>query len=251
MSEELRIVEALLFAAREPMDEAALVRALPEGADVPALLAELAGQYEGRGVTLNRVAGKWAFRTAPDLAACLEMEVKVPRRLSRAAVETLAIIAYHQPITRGEIEEIRGVALSKGTLDLLLELGWIRPVGRRRTPGRPVTWGTSTGFLEQFNLNELSDLPGIDELKAAGLLDTRPVRTIFGEIAASGDGEDAEGAEDGDNAEDGEYGDGDDEAGLEPETEAEAGPDPDAEAAPGPVLHEAAAAADEPPRGDS
>lgn len=190
MSEELRILEALLFAAHEPLDETALGRALPDDADVPALLAQLVSHYEGRGVTLNRVAGKWAFRTAPDLASRLEMEVKVSRRLSRAAVETLAIIAYHQPITRGEVEEIRGVALSKGTLDLLLELGWIRPVGRRQTPGRPVTWGTSAGFLEQFNLNALSDLPGIDELKAAGLLDTRPVRTIFGEIAATGEGRD-------------------------------------------------------------
>lgn len=190
MSEELRIVEALLFAAGEPVDEAALGRSLPETADVPALLAELASHYQGRGVALSQIAGKWAFRTAPDLASFLEIEIKVARRLSRAAVETLAIIAYHQPITRGEVEEIRGVALSKGTLDLLLELGWIRPMGRRRTPGRPVTWGTSPGFLEQFNLNALSDLPGIDELKATGLLDTRPVRTIFGEIAAIADSED-------------------------------------------------------------
>ncbi len=195
MSEELRILEALLFAASEPLNEEALGRALPEGADVPGLLAELAGQYEGRGVALNRIAGKWAFRTAPDLAAFLEIEVKVARRLSRAAVETLAIIAYHQPITRGEVEEIRGVALSRGTLDLLLELGWIRPMGRRRTPGRPVTWGTSPHFLEQFNLNALSDLPGIDELKAAGLLDTRPVRAIFGEIAAFGETETEEDAD--------------------------------------------------------
>jgi segregation and condensation protein B len=185
MSEELRILEALLFAAGEPVDETALGRALPEAADVPALLVELASHYQGRGVALSQIAGKWAFRTAPDLASFLEMEVKVARRLSRAAVETLAIIAYHQPITRGEVEEIRGVALSRGTLDLLLELSWIRPMGRRRTPGRPVTWGTSPGFLEQFNLNALSDLPGVDELKAAGLLDTRPVRTIFGEIAAA------------------------------------------------------------------
>jgi len=185
MSEEVRILEALLFAASAPMDEESLARVLPEGADVPALLAELAAQYEGRGVNLNRVGGKWAFRTASDLAECLKMEVKVPRRLSRAAVETLAIIAYHQPVTRGEVEEIRGVALSKGTLDLLLELGWIRPMGRRQTPGRPVTWGTSAAFLDQFNLDALSDLPGIDELKAAGLLDTRPARTIFGEVAVA------------------------------------------------------------------
>jgi len=231
MSEELRILEALLFAAREPVDEAALVRALPEDADLPALLAELAGHYEGRGVALNRVAGRWAFRTAPDLAPFLEMEVKVPRRLSRAAVETLAIIAYHQPITRGEIEEIRGVALSKGTLDLLLELGWIRPVGRRRTPGRPVTWGTGPEFLEHFNLNALSDLPGVDELKAAGLLDTRPVRTIFGEVAAAGERED----EDED-----ESGDGDD---------PDSGSDDDADSEP--ALHEATGSAEDLTRDDA
>ena len=181
---ELRMLEALLFAATEPVEESSLVERLPEGTDVPALLQTLAEQYAGRGVRLARVAGKWAFRTAEDLASHLRIEVKVPRKLSRASVETLAIVAYHQPLTRSEIEEIRGVALSKGTLDVLLEIGWIKPVGRRRTPGRPVTWGTTGAFLEHFGLNGLGDLPGVDELKAAGLLDTRPVRTIFGEIAA-------------------------------------------------------------------
>ncbi|MPY70208.1 MAG: SMC-Scp complex subunit ScpB [Alphaproteobacteria bacterium] len=181
MSHELRMLEAMLFAATEPVDEASLAERLPEGSDVAALLAELGAHYEGRGVQLTRVAGRWAFRTADDLAGHLRIERKVVRKLSRAAVETLAIIAYHQPVTRGEIEEIRGVALSKGTLDLLLEIGWIRPVGRRRSPGRPVTWGTSTDFLDQFGLNSLSDLPGVDELKAAGLLDSRPVTTILGE----------------------------------------------------------------------
>lgn len=185
-SREMRMLEAMLFAATEPVTEGSLAQRLPEGTDVPALLQELSGQYTGRGIDLVRVAGKWAFRTAPDLANTLKIEINVSRKLSRAAVETLAIIAYHQPVTRGEVEEIRGVALSKGTLDVLLEIGWIRPVGRRRTPGRPVTWGTSGDFLDHFNLNDLADLPGVDELKAAGLLDTRPVRTIFGEVAATG-----------------------------------------------------------------
>ena len=180
-SKELRMLEAMLFAATEPVLEASLADRLPEGCDLSALLAELRALYEGRGINLVPVAGRWAFRTAPDLADSLEIEINVSRKLSRAAVETLAIIAYHQPVTRGDIEEIRGVALSKGTLDVLLEIGWIRPIGRRRTPGRPVTWGTSAGFLDHFSLNELADLPGVDELKAAGLLDTRPVRTIFGE----------------------------------------------------------------------
>jgi segregation and condensation protein B len=182
-SREIRMLEAMLFAATEPVTEDSLAQRLPEESDVSALLKELADQYAGRGIALVQVAGKWAFRTAPDLADTLKIEINVSRKLSRAAVETLAIIAYHQPVTRGEIEEIRGVALSKGTLDVLLEIGWIRPVGRRRTPGRPVTWGTSGDFLDHFNLNDLGDLPGVDELKAAGLLDTRPVRTIFGEVA--------------------------------------------------------------------
>jgi segregation and condensation protein B len=206
MSHELRMLEAMLFAATEPVDEGSLAERLPEGSDVRALLADLASQYEGRGVQLFHVAGRWAFRTADDLAGSLTIERKVVRKLSRASVETLSIIAYHQPITRGEIEEIRGVALSKGTLDLLLEIGWIRPVGRRRTPGRPVTWGTSTDFLDQFGLNSLSDLPGVDELKAAGLLDSRPVTTILGEAmgrdmapADAGDREDE--AEDGEGEE--------------------------------------------------
>lgn len=185
LSKELRLLEAMLFAATEPVPETSLVERLPEGCDVAALLAQLSKLYEGRGINLVPVAGRWAFRTSPDLADALEIEISVSRKLSRAAVETLAIIAYHQPVTRGDIEEIRGVALSRGTLDVLLEIGWIRPVGRRRTPGRPVTWGTSQAFLDHFNLNDLNDLPGVEELKASGLLDTRPVRTIFGEGAAS------------------------------------------------------------------
>ena len=192
---ELRLLEAMLFAAVEPVDEAVLVSRLPEGTDVAALLETLSRHYAARGVNLTRVAGKWAFRTADDLAPYLRIEVKVPRKLSRAAVETMAIIAYHQPVTRGEVEEIRGVALSRGTLDVLLEAGWIKPVGRRRTPGRPATWGTTPRFLEHFSLNSLGDLPGVEELKAAGLLDSRPIQTIFGQVAEQdmparpGDGE--------------------------------------------------------------
>ncbi len=183
-TQELRILEAVLFAVSEPVTEGALAQRLPEGTDVAGLLAELAQQYEGRGIELRPIAGRWAFRTAADLADSLEIDVKVTRKLSRAAVETVSISGYHQPIPGGELEEIRGVALSKGTLDLLLEIGWIRPVGKRKTPGRPVTWGTSQEFLDHFNLNKLSDLPGVGELKAAGLLDVRPARTIFGEITA-------------------------------------------------------------------
>lgn len=187
MSQDMRLLEAILFAATEPVDEAALRERLPEGCDLVALLERLAADYAGRGMNLTRVAGKWALRTAEDLAPHLTVETKVARRPSRAAVETLSIIAYHQPVTRSEVEEIRGVAMSRGTLDTLLEAGWIRPGGRRRTPGRPMTWGTSPAFLDHFGLNSLGDLPGIDELKAAGLLDTRPVTTIFGEMAVEDD----------------------------------------------------------------
>jgi len=173
--ESLRMAEALLFAAAEPLDEAALAARLPDGADVPALLTELAQSYAARGVNLVRVAGKWQFRTAPDLAFLMRIEKQEVRRLSRAAIETLAIIAYHQPVTRAEIEEIRGVGLSKGTLDLLLEIAWVKPAGRKQTPGRPVTYATSEEFLIHFGLNRVGDLPGIEELKATGLLD--PVST--------------------------------------------------------------------------
>ena len=172
--EHLRMVEALLFAASEPLDQKALSTSLPEGADVPALLAELQGMYENRGVNLLNVAGKWQFRTAADLAFLLRKEQPEQRRLSRAAIETLAIIAYHQPVTRAEIEDIRGVMLSKGTLDVLMEIGWIKIRGRKKTPGRPVTFGTTEAFLVQFGLESVNHLPGVDELKAAGFLEAIP-----------------------------------------------------------------------------
>jgi segregation and condensation protein B len=170
--EKLRILEALLFAAAEPLDQAALAQHFGSDEEVPGLLKELQDLYAGRGVNLVRVAGKWAFRTAEDLAFLLEHQAVEQRRLSRAALETLAIIAYHQPVTRAEIEEIRGVSTSKGTLDVLLETGWIKLRGRRRAPGRPVTYGTTEGFLAHFGFDSLQDLPGLAELKGAGLLDS-------------------------------------------------------------------------------
>jgi segregation and condensation protein B len=171
--EELRLLEALLFAASEPLDQAALAKRMPEGVDVKAALQQLQADYAPRGVNLVRVANKWTFRTAGDLSWLMTREITETRRLSRAAIEVLAIIAYHQPVTRAEIEEIRGVITSKGTLDVLLETGWIRPRGRRKTPGRPLTFGTTEGFLTQFSLEQLSDLPGLEELKGTGLLDSR------------------------------------------------------------------------------
>ena len=170
-AEELRILEAVLFAADEPLDEKALAGRLPAGADVHALLLQLQLEYASRGVNLVRVGGKWSLRTAGDLAWILTRETVVTKKLSRAAIETLAIVAYHQPVTRAEIEEIRGVTTSKGTLDVLLETGWIRLRGRRKAPGRPVTYGTTETFMSHFGLDALADLPGIDELKGAGLID--------------------------------------------------------------------------------
>jgi len=171
--EELRLLEALLFAAREPLDEKVLAERLPAGLDLRSLLLRLQQEYAARGVNLVRVAGKWSLRTAGDLSWLLTKETVEPKRLSRAAIETLAIVAYHQPVTRAEIEEIRGVTTSKGTLDVLLETGWIRLRGRRKAPGRPVTYGTSEAFLLHFGLESLTDLPGLEELKGAGLLDAR------------------------------------------------------------------------------
>ena len=181
LPDELRIMEALLFAASEPVTEEFLAEQLPENTDLTKWLAELKAMYSGRGVNLVQTAGRWSFRTADDLAPHLRIERKVVRKPSRAAAETLAIIAYHQPVTRGEVEEIRGVSVSQGSLDVLMEAGWIRPLGRRRTPGRPTTWGTTTGFLDDLGLNSLEDLPGLDDLKAAGFLDTRPASSIIGE----------------------------------------------------------------------
>ena len=173
-ADQLRLVEALLFASAAPLDEAHLAQRLPEGSDVAGLVAELAGHYRARGVNIVRIANGWTVRTAPDLGPRLKLERTVTRKLSRAAIETLAIVAYHQPVTRGEIEEIRGVIVSSGTLDVLMEAGWITPKGRRETPGRPVTWVTTEQFLKHFGLADRSDLPGIEELKAAGLVGARP-----------------------------------------------------------------------------
>jgi segregation and condensation protein B len=172
-AEALRIAEALLFASASPVSRDELRLRLPEGADVEAILRDLAAHYASRGVNLVQVAGRWAFRTAGDLSYVMARDVVEPRRLSRAAMETLAIIAYHQPVTRAEIEEIRGVATSKGTVDTLLETGWIRLRGRRKAPGRPVTYGTTPGFLEHFGLDAIEDLPGLEELKGAGFIEGR------------------------------------------------------------------------------
>lgn len=169
--EKLRILEALLFAASEPLDEERLASHLGPGESISTLVAELQRIYSSRGVNLVRVAGKWAFRTAVDLSYLLEKHAVEERRLSKAALETMAIIAYHQPVTRAEIEDIRGVTTSAGTLDILMEAGWIRPRGRRRAPGKPLTYGTTESFLAHFGLDTVKDLPGLADLKAAGLLD--------------------------------------------------------------------------------
>jgi len=174
ISAAARLIEAVVFASAQPVAEEDLQARLPEGTDVQPILAEVQALYEGRGVNLMKVAGKWTFRTAPDLATSLRPEQTVQRKLSRAAIETLAIVAYHQPITRAEVEQVRGVALSKGTLDMLMEAGWVKPKGRRQAPGRPVTWVTTEEFLEHFGLDRIDDLPNLDELRAAGLLDHRP-----------------------------------------------------------------------------
>jgi segregation and condensation protein B len=168
--EQLRILEALLFAASEPMAESFLSQHLKSSDDVAALLEELKGFYASRGVNLVKIADKWMFRTAEDLAYLLERHAEEQRRLSKAALETLAIVAYHQPVTRAEIEEIRGVSVSAGTIDVLMEIGWVRPRGRRRAPGRPVTYGTTEEFLVHFGLESIKDLPGLAELKGSGLL---------------------------------------------------------------------------------
>ncbi|MCX2696341.1 MULTISPECIES: SMC-Scp complex subunit ScpB [Ochrobactrum] len=173
LAENARVVEAIIFASAEPVSERALAERLPANADIPAIVLHLQKIYEGRGVHLVQVGAAWAFRTAPDLGFLLSRETVQQRKLSRAAMEVLAIIAYHQPVTRAELEDIRGVETSKGTLDVLMETGWIKLRGRRRTPGRPVTYGTTDAFLDQFGLPEIRDLPGLEELRGAGLLSAR------------------------------------------------------------------------------
>ena len=169
--EDVRIAEAMVFASAEPLDESAIAARLSVGADVRAVMDALRELYAGRGVNLVRVARRWAFRTAEDLSWLLAGQGEEKRKLSRAAMETLAIVAYHQPVTRADIEQIRGVAVSKGALDVLMEAGWVRMRGRRKAPGRPITYGTTAEFLVQFGLDAIADLPGLDELQAAGLFD--------------------------------------------------------------------------------
>ena len=170
--DQLRILEAVLFAAAAPLDEKTLAANLPiDSAPIGELIEELRGFYRGRGINLVRVAGKWAFRTAEDLSYLLEKHAKEERKLSKAALETLSIVAYHQPVTRAEIEDIRGVSISPGTLDILMETGWVRPRGRRRAPGKPITYGTTDEFLSHFGLDTIKDLPGLADLRGAGLLD--------------------------------------------------------------------------------
>lgn len=173
LREQLRMVEAILFASSEPVSDKILLDRLPDGADLKVLMSELQQAYETRGVNVVKIGGNWAFRTADDLSFILQKEAVETKKLSRAALEVLAIIGYHQPVTRAEIEEIRGVATSKGTLDVLMETGWVKMRGRRKTPGRPVTYGTTDEFLDHFGLEELRDLPGLDELKGAGLLQSQ------------------------------------------------------------------------------
>ena len=173
-ADSLRLLEAILFASSDPIAEKALGERIPDDVKIKDVLTELASHYEDRGINLVKVGKGWAFRTNPDLMGALVREREVNRKLSRAAIETLAIVAYHQPVSRPEIEEIRGVTVSAGTVDLLFEMGWIEPKGRRETPGRPMTWGTTEAFLDHFGIEDVKDLPGVEELRQTGLLDTRP-----------------------------------------------------------------------------
>ncbi len=193
-----RLLEAVLFASADPLSPSVLYERMPEGADVGGLLMNMQEAYDGRGVNLIEVEGKWAFRTAIDLADDLNVEKHVQKNLSRAAMETLSIIAYHQPITRAEIENIRGVSTNKGTLDTLMEMGWVKPGRRRETLGRPLTWVTTGGFLDHFAIEAITDLPGMDEMKSSGLLDRRPaIETIHQDDLFTGHSG-KEGVEDGD-----------------------------------------------------
>lgn len=195
--DHIRLVEALLFASAEPLSPQDIYERMPEGADVGGALMALQKHYDGRGINLINLEGQWAFRTASDLADSLQIEKHVKKKLSRAAMETLAIIGYHQPVTRAEIENIRGVATHRGTLDALMEMGWVKPGRRRQTPGRPLTWVTTTTFLDHFSLESIMDLPGMDDLKAAGLLDRRPAIETLSEDLFAGQ-EDGRSVEDSD-----------------------------------------------------
>ncbi|HAJ90884.1 MAG TPA: SMC-Scp complex subunit ScpB [Rhodospirillaceae bacterium] len=196
-AQQKRLIEALLFASPEPIALKAIQNRLPATADVGFILTELQEEYSKRGVNLVRLEDSWAFRTAKDVGPYLALTKKEEKKLSRAGLETLAVIAYHQPVTRAEVENIRGVATNKGTLDVLLEAGWIKPGRRRETPGRPVTWITTNAFLDEFGISLLTDLPGLQELKASGLLDTRPaIENIVGaDLFANGDSALPEGEE--------------------------------------------------------
>jgi segregation and condensation protein B len=187
LSDHLRAIEATLFAAAEPISEAEIALYVGGGADVRSELAELVQHYAGRGINLVERGGRWHFQTAPDLAHLLRREREDARRLSRAAVETLAIIAYHEPVSRAEIEAIRGVQISRGTLDVLMEAGWVRPAGRREAPGRPLTYATTAGFLAHFGLATRRDLPGLEDLKLAGLLD--PLKAALDQLELESDGQ--------------------------------------------------------------
>ena len=179
LSDQLRAVEALLFASSDPLDEKTLTEILPKNADIEKILEKIQELYKGRGVELTKVNNKWMFKTASDLSFIMQKEAKVQKKLSKAGLETLSIIAYHQPVSRAEIEEIRGVSVSPGTIDALLELNWIRIKGRRKAPGNPITYGTTEEFLVHFDLSNIRDLPGLDELKSTGLLDSNLPPDMF------------------------------------------------------------------------
>ena len=179
LDEQIRAIEALLFASSDPLDEKTLMEILPANADISIILEKIVKSYEGRGIELKRVNNKWMFKTASDLSFIMQKEAKIQKKLSKAGLETLSIIAYHQPVSRAEIEEIRGVSVSPGTIDSLLEVNWIKIKGRRKSPGNPITYGTSEEFLVHFDLESVKDLPGIDELKSTGLLDSNLPPDMF------------------------------------------------------------------------